>query len=61
MIVIDKKKITMLLIGMFCFSTILCANMKNVEQSILTSSTPVTSKVIVLDAGHGKPDERCSK
>lgn len=57
MIVIDKKKIMMLLVGMFCFSTILCTNVKNVEKSILTSSTPVTSKVVVLDAGHGKPDE----
>lgn len=57
MIVIYKKRITMLLIGIFCFSAILCANMSNVENTLLTSSTPVTNKVVVLDAGHGKPDE----
>lgn len=57
MIVIDRKKIGLLLIGICCFSAILCTNVKHVEESVLTSSTPVTSKVIVLDAGHGKPDE----
>ena len=57
MIVIYKKRITMLLIGIFCFSAILCANMSNVENTLLTSSTPVTNKVVILDAGHGKPDE----
>ena len=57
MIVIYKKRITMLLIGIFCFSAILCANMSDVENTVLTSSTPVTNKVVILDAGHGKPDE----
>ena len=52
MIVIYKKRITMLLIGIFCFSAILCANMSNVENTLLTSSTPVTNKVVILDAGH---------
>ncbi len=47
----------MLLIGVLCFSTILCANISNVEKTLLTSGTPATEKVIVLDAGHGKPDE----
>ena len=57
MIVIYKKRITMLLIGIFCFSAILCANLKNVGDTVLTSATPATSKVVVIDAGHGKPDE----
>ena len=35
----------------------MCTNIKQVEESVLTSSTPVTEKVVVLDAGHGKPDE----
>lgn len=48
---------TMLLIGLFCFSAILCANMSRVEKTLVTSATPVTNRVIVLDAGHGKPDE----
>ena len=25
------------------------------------TATPVSGKVVVLDAGHGTPDERCSK
>ena len=57
MIVLDRKKILMIVIGIFCFSAIMCTNIKQVEESILTSSTPVTEKVVVLDAGHGKPDE----
>lgn len=57
MIVLDRNKILMMVIGIFCFSAILCTNIKQVEDSILTASTPVTAKTIVLDAGHGKPDE----
>lgn len=57
MIVIDRKKILMLVMGIFCFSAILCTNVSNVGETVLTSSTPTSNKVIVLDAGHGKPDE----
>lgn len=57
MIVIDGKKILMLVMGIFCFSAILCTNVSNVGETVLTSSTPTSNKVIVLDAGHGKPDE----
>lgn len=28
------------------------------EVSIATNALPITNKIIVLDAGHGKPDER---
>ena len=54
---LDKKKIFMMILGIFCFSAILCTGMNNTKESIMTASTPVTSRVIVLDAGHGKPDE----
>ena len=57
MIVIDKKRILMCILGMFCFTILMIANVKNVEDVVFTSTTPVASKVIVLDAGHGKPDE----
>lgn len=57
MIIIDKKKILMFILGLFCFSTLLFANMQQIEKTVLTSATPVANKVIVLDAGHGKPDE----
>ena len=38
MIIIDKKKILMLLIGVFCFSTLLLTNMNKVENTVLTST-----------------------
>lgn len=28
------------------------------EESVLTNATPVSNKTIILDAGHGLPDER---
>ena len=48
MIVIDRKKILMLVMGIFCFSAILCTNVSNVGETVLTSSTPTSNKVIVL-------------
>lgn len=57
MIVIDRKKISLFIVGMCCFTAILCTNVKNVEESVMTSATPVSNKVVILDAGHGKPDE----
>lgn len=30
---------------------------KNTEKTIATNSIPITSHVVVIDAGHGKPDE----
>ena len=29
------------------------------DVSITTNALPITNKIVVLDAGHGKPDERC--
>ena len=57
MIVVYKKNILMLVVGIFCFSAILCTNIKQVGETVMTSSTPVSDNVVVLDAGHGKPDE----
>ena len=57
MIVIDKKSILTAMLGMFCFTLLMIANVRNIEETVMTSTTPVASKVIVLDAGHGKPDE----
>ncbi len=61
MIVIDKKRISFiiicLLLGLFAYSyqstkTTLDYSMEEV------STTPVSGKTVVLDAGHGTPDER---
>ena len=29
------------------------------QKAVVTNSVPITNKVIIIDAGHGKPDERC--
>lgn len=63
MIVLKKKRL--LLVSLLCclsvFTFLLSSNInenKREEQSVETVSLPITNKVIVLDAGHGKPDER---
>lgn len=65
MMVIDKKRIKIILgcilIAIFTF-TFQVANQKEnankiQEQTAQTTSTPVSGKTVVLDAGHGVPDE----
>lgn len=46
-----------IILCIFAISFIIKNNEKN--NTIVTNSTAVTSHVIVIDAGHGKPDERC--
>ncbi len=57
MIILDKKRLGiiagLLLITVFVFTFQMANNNKTVE----TVTLPVSQKVIVLDAGHGKPDE----
>ena len=64
MIVINKKRISIvticLLLGVFAYfyqGTKIDLD-EEVQQ---TTSTPVSGKVIVVDAGHGVPDERSTK
>ena len=65
MMIIDKKRIKIILgcilIALFTF-TFQVANQKEStnkiqEQTAQTTSTPVSGKTVVLDAGHGIPDE----
>lgn len=65
MMIIDKKRIKIILgcilIAIFTF-TFQIANQKEnsnkiQEQTAQTTSTPVSGKTVVLDAGHGIPDE----
>ena len=62
MIIINKKRISiifaMLAISVLSYGIVYNKDKRN---TITTSSLPVTNKVIVLDAGHGKPDERSTK
>lgn len=64
MYVIKRKRICLILIalllGIFAYSY---ENKKiNIdEQTQSTTATPVSGKVIVVDAGHGVPDERSTE
>ena len=72
MLVINKKRIkiitTCILIGILAFSFKIAKtgeqNEQNVEKdnnTIETTATPVSGKTIIVDAGHGVPDERSTK
>lgn len=62
MIVLQKKKI-LLCMGLVIASLLVAGSYKTInnDETIETVSLPVSNKVIVLDAGHGAPDERCRK
>lgn len=61
MLVLNGKKITNILLGTFTFllliSFIINFN-KNDDVYLETVSLPVSGKTVIIDAGHGKPDER---
>lgn len=64
MVVVNKKRVSIiaicLVLGIFVYSYE--GRKINLDQEIQeTTSTPVSGKVIVVDAGHGVPDERCTK
>lgn len=56
MIVLNKKRITIMVLGVFLsvFVFILATDR---NEMVPTVSLPVSGKTIILDAGHGKPDE----
>lgn len=58
MIVLSKKRImivaSVIMVALFTF--VIQTNTKNTNV-VQTVALPVSNKVIVLDAGHGKPDE----
>ncbi|MBP3256228.1 MAG: hypothetical protein J6M60_07090 [Clostridia bacterium] len=57
MIVLSRKRI--LVVSGLLFASMIAFVMQNksMEKTVPTVSLPVSNKVIVLDAGHGKPDE----
>lgn len=56
MIVLNKKRITLIVLSVFVsvFAFIFATGNKD---TVPTVSLPVSGKTIVIDAGHGKPDE----
>ena len=68
MVIVTRKKITQTIgiITMFMLFFAICTysfkgQKKEQVQEIQTVALPVNNKVIVLDAGHGIPDERSSE
>lgn len=65
MFIINRKRISIVILCVFIsiFSFILATtNQKeNNIPAVPTVATPVSGKTIVVDAGHGVPDERCTK
>ena len=60
MLVLSGKKIANVIIGLFAvilIVTITFASKDETEEYVETVSLPVSGKVVVVDAGHGKPDE----
>ena len=63
MVVLTKKKIisVIITITIFIFSYMIIENKiinKDKKEVVQTVALPTNNKVIILDAGHGKPDER---
>lgn len=52
-----KYLIAFLTFFIYSYAIVSILNIKNNKKAISTNSTAVTSHVVVIDAGHGKPDE----
>lgn len=67
MLVLSKKRITIMLclvfVSLYAFSFKISNNMINIndkEKTVQTVATPVSNRVVIVDAGHGTPDEGVS-
>lgn len=61
MIVLSGKKIRNVILGMFAVFMVATISLNTKEKNkeyMNTVSLPVSNKVVVVDAGHGIPDER---
>lgn len=64
MYVINRKRINFILVCLLLgiFAYLYEGTKINLDEQIQqTTATPVSGKVIIVDAGHGVPDERCRK
>lgn len=57
------KRIIFIVIIMLISITSASTNKKNrnTGDAVQVTALPVSGKVVILDAGHGTPDERCRK
>ena len=62
MILISKKRLIfvamVVVLSIFSFSFVRQIDRENALKSSQTVALPVSDKVVVLDAGHGSPDNR---
>ena len=56
MILLRKKRMILIILSVFV-SVLTFALVKDKKEIVPTVSLPVSGKTIVIDAGHGKPDE----
>lgn len=56
MIVLNKKRITIIMLSIFV-SVFIFIFTTEIKTTVPTISLPISGKTIVIDAGHGKPDE----
>ena len=64
MVIISKKRLSLILsLVLLSVCSFIIGNNRESEllESVPTVALPVSNKVIILDAGHGKPDERSRK
>lgn len=62
MLVLSGKKIKYAILGLFTMFMVVAISLSSnneVGNYVDTVSLPVSDKVVVIDAGHGIPDERC--
>ena len=57
MIVLSKKRILFIMLAVVV--AVCIPSIRKNNDIIEATALPVSNKVIVLDAGHGFPDERC--
>ena len=57
MLILNKKRILIIFICLIL--SILFVEIKKENKTVETVALPVENKVIILDSGHGYPDERC--
>ena len=58
MIVINKKKITIYVLSIFtCIFVLMLFTQRTASNIVSTVTLPVSGKIVVIDAGHGVPDE----
>ena len=62
MVILSKKRILITISAVTVFLFTFAFGIKNtdrINKTVDTVALPVSNKVIVIDAGHGVPDERC--